>query len=514
MFRRFFLAAFAAIALLLHALPADAAVTAVTGDSAGATAIATAIASDPTQVTSASFVAVPSGTPNGVSDTPLGSFPTSGPTYGILTSGDVTDVPNTNFFANTELGGPSVRGNTDADVTILKVDLNVPSGANCLTFDFKFLSTEYPGFVNSAFNDAFIAELDTSTWTTSGSTISAPNNFAFDSSGEVVSINSTGLGGMSAAEGAGTAFNGAQTYAANGFPLPGNAGGATVLLSASTSVTPGAHSVYFSILDQGDQRLDSAVFLDNLTVGFVPNPAVNCVAGAQPVSFSMTLTPPTATNEVGTSHTVSATLNDSSGAPVPNATVAFATTGANSASGTATTDGSGTATFTYTGTAAGNDIISATYDADGDGVFEVTASATKTWEITNNPPDCSAATVDRATLWPPNHRMRSVAISGVTDPDAGDSATINVTGVTQDEPTNGLGDGDTAVDAGVTPNSDVVQLRAERAGGGDGRVYVITFTATDAQGATCTGTVTVSVPHDQKPGHAAVDSGQNHNSLV
>src|SRR5207247_7975031 len=101
---------------------------------------------------------------------------------------------------------------------------------------FQFLSEEYPGYVNSQFNDAFIAELDSSTWTTSGSSITAPNNFAFDSSHNVVSVKSTGLQGMSAPNGAGTAFNGGTTYADNGFAPPGPAGGATVLLQASSQI--------------------------------------------------------------------------------------------------------------------------------------------------------------------------------------------------------------------------------------------------------------------------------------
>jgi hypothetical protein len=253
----------------------------------GALQIAQAIASPSANVTGASFVSQPGGTPNGVSTTALTGFPTDGSSFGVLTTGNVNSVGSTGTFASTGDGGGAVRGNTDQDVSILKIDLSVPSSANCLTFDFRFLSEEYPGYVGSNFNDAFIAELDSSTWTTSGSTISAPNNFAFDSSHNVVSINSTGIGGMSAANGAGTAFNGATTYGANGFPNPpqgdGPAGGATLLLHASRQVTPGAHSLYLSIFDQGDHLLDSAVFLDNLVVGFVSNPAVNCIPGAQPV---------------------------------------------------------------------------------------------------------------------------------------------------------------------------------------------------------------------------------------
>jgi hypothetical protein len=348
----------------------------------GALAIAQAIASPSANVTGASFVSIPpSGTPDGVSTTPLTGFPTDGSSFGVLTSGNVSSVGSPGTFANTSDGGGSVRGNTDMDVSILKIDLNVPSTANCLTFDFRFLSEEFPGYVSTQFNDAFIAELDSSTWTTSGSTITAPNNFAFDAAHNVVSINSTGIGGMSAANGAGTAFNGGTIYSADGFSPPdgdGPAGGATVLLHASHQVTPGAHSLFLSLFDQGDQILDSAVFLDNLVVGFVPNPAVNCVPGAQPVNFKLSLTPPTATNPTFTSHTVTATLTDSSNNPVGSAPLEFTVTGPNATTGTATTNSSGVATFTYTGTHEGTDLISACYK-DGAAVCLAVATVQKTW---------------------------------------------------------------------------------------------------------------------------------------
>ena len=76
---------------------------------------------------------------------------------------------------------------------MLRVDLDVPSTANCLVgLDFRFLSEEFPEYVGSRFNDAFIAELDRSTWTTAGSTIIAPDNFALDPNGSAITINAAG----------------------------------------------------------------------------------------------------------------------------------------------------------------------------------------------------------------------------------------------------------------------------------------------------------------------------------
>jgi hypothetical protein len=124
-------------------------------------------------------------------------------------------------------------------------------------------------------------------------------------------------------------------------------------------------------------------------------------------------------------------------------------------------------------------------------------------------------------LWPPNHKLVDISIAGVTDPD-GNPVTVTVTSVRQDEPTNGLGDGDTPIDAVLQGPGQPVQIRAERSGWkggqskddhGDGRVYHIDFTASDGRGGVCTGSVTTCVPHDQGKGAACVDEGPLYDSL-
>ncbi len=133
------------------------------------------------------------------------------------------------------------------------------------------------------------------------------------------------------------------------------------------------------------------------------------------------------------------------------------------------------------------------------------------------PPDCSMARPSLASLWPPNHKLVRVSILGVSDPD-GDAVSIRVTGIFQDEPTSGLGDGDTALDGVIIPagsagsSGEIVLIRAERRGGGNGRVYTIRFEADDGQGGVCAGSVKVAVP-PSKHG-AAVDDGPAHDSTV
>lgn len=145
--------------------------------------------------------------------------------------------------------------------------------------------------------------------------------------------------------------------------------------------------------------------------------------------------------------------------------------------------------------------------------FELTASdeyaGSSTDRVTihvqniNDPPLASAAQPTKAVLWPANHGLTLVGITGVTDPEA--NAVITITSVRQDEPTNGLGDGDTPVDATINPDGTVL-LRGERSGAGDGRVYRIAFTATDMEGS-ASGVVRVAVPKGKKT-EVAVDSGE------
>jgi hypothetical protein len=129
----------------------------------------------------------------------------------------------------------------------------------------------------------------------------------------------------------------------------------------------------------------------------------------------------------------------------------------------------------------------------------------------NRAPDCSSVTARPGTLWPPRHDLREVSVGGATDPD-GDTVRLSITGVTQDEPLDGPGDGATSPDAATGRASNTVLVRAERAAGGDGRVYAVSFSGTDVYGATCSGTVRVAVPH-ARDGRAAVDSGQTVNSF-
>jgi len=76
-----------------------------------------------------------------------------------------------------------------------------------------------------------------------------------------------------------------------------------------------------------------------------------------------------------------------------------------------------------------------------------------------------------------------------------------ILGVTSNEPINGPGEGNTKPDWVITGDL-TVNLRAERAGGGKGRVYTIHIECVDASGNIASGIVEVTVPHDKGKGEA------------
>jgi len=170
-----------------------------------------------------------------------------------------------------------------------------------------------------------------------------------------------------------------------------------------------------------------------------------------------------------------------------------------------------------------------------------------------SPPVCTDAEPSVDYLWPPDHKLVPVRIEGVRDRSGdgdGDNdddherderhrryrsksrghcgrgqVSITILGVTQDEPVNGLGDGDTGPDAVI--QGETVLMRAERSKNGNGRVYHVQFMAEDEDGGTCFGEVSVCVPHDNRggvcrrghgdrhrPNPVCVDDGQSYDSLI
>lgn len=118
--------------------------------------------------------------------------------------------------------------------------------------------------------------------------------------------------------------------------------------------------------------------------------------------------------------------------------------------------------------------------------------------VDTTPPSISSVTASPNILWPPNHKMTPVAVSvAVTDAcDAGVANRCEIFSVTSNEPINGLGDGNTAPDYQITGKL-TLNLRAERSGNGNGRMYTVGVVCMDASGNNSKKTVIVTVPHNQ-----------------
>jgi hypothetical protein len=119
---------------------------------------------------------------------------------------------------------------------------------------------------------------------------------------------------------------------------------------------------------------------------------------------------------------------------------------------------------------------------------------------------------DAITLWPANHQYATVNVtdlvasaSDLCDPGVSINSVV-IASVSSDEPNNSVGEGDTTNDIVIAPGCKSVQLVAERTGGGNGRVYTITFKVTDSSGNSTTATAKVTVPKSQN-GNPAVDDG-------
>ena len=144
---------------------------------------------------------------------------------------------------------------------------------------------------------------------------------------------------------------------------------------------------------------DTLVFVETLN----PSNDDNIFAGhmylttAAIIGEGITLAPTYAINPVGTDHTVTATVVDDTGAPVPGVEVMFdIISGPNSGgSGTEVTDAAGMADFTYTGSGGpGIDTIVASFYNDSQDLVS-SNEALKEWtDGDSTPPECYLLSVD------------------------------------------------------------------------------------------------------------------------
>jgi len=184
-------------------------------------------------------------------------------------------------------------------------------------------------------------------------------------------------------------------------------------------------------------------------------------------------------------NTLTVTVNGSTGATVNGVTVSNIAVGAAGEvrADVVATCGASSAGFTLRVT-------------DSEGLF---AEATLNVTVT---PDNVAPTITlrpAISLWPPDHTYSTVTVAQMVESVNDNCSPISIgevviEKVTSDEPDNGLDDGNTTNDIVIGADCRSVQLRAERAGRGDGRVYTITLRLKDGRGNVTRRDFEVSVP--------------------
>ena len=118
--------------------------------------------------------------------------------------------------------------------------------------------------------------------------------------------------------------------------------------------------------------------------------------------------------------------------------------------------------------------------------------------VDTTPPTITFASANPSVLWPPNHKMVSVTLTVTATDNCGGTPACKIISVSSNEPIRCLDFGDRAPDWQVTGNL-TVDLRSERSGKRNGRIYTINLICSDAAGnLSSMRSLTVSVPRIQK----------------
>lgn len=189
--------------------------------------------------------------------------PTTGMTYTYVNGAPPADfvAPHAGALPSTGAGCPNGSGANDS--VMLDVQLKVPTNANSFSFQFRFFSQEYWTYTCTAYNDFFIAMLD-STWLPGpGQTaIPADKNISFDANGNYISVNSQQFFTVCPPKAGYPCPDG--TAGLNGTGYTYGPGGGTVWLTTTAPVVPGETiRLRFATWDTSDMLLDSIVLLDN-----------------------------------------------------------------------------------------------------------------------------------------------------------------------------------------------------------------------------------------------------------
>lgn len=179
----------------------------------------------------------------------------------------------------------------------MSLQVRVPTNAQCMSFRFHFISSEYPEWVCTSYNDTFIAMLKSSAMVPgTGCCGAAPNtncNISYGTNFTPVSVNNNlfvvpGCTTCTSPVLSGTGFDGS----CGGFIK----GGSTNWLYSYAPVTPGETATFHtSVWDTGDQVWDSTVLIDSWE--WFPG---TCSIATTPSPPSAVIPPPTPSLQAAT----------------------------------------------------------------------------------------------------------------------------------------------------------------------------------------------------------------------
>lgn len=184
--------------------------------------------------------------------------PTRGDSFLVLSTGQ-TGEPT----ISAEPGVDFAPGGVAGDLSRVRIELDAPPGADQVTFDYTFLSSESPEYVGSSFNDTFTATISDALGANREIAQASVNSSEFHEASDT----RVGVGPFllytDFASGVDTVF-GPENFPP-GVPLVTDAG-TTDLQRVAADIRPnGRVTLEFTIQDLGDGILDSAVIIDNVS---------------------------------------------------------------------------------------------------------------------------------------------------------------------------------------------------------------------------------------------------------
>ncbi|MBT2630676.1 hypothetical protein J7E76_16430 [Bacillus sp. ISL-101] len=121
---------------------------------------------------------------------------------------------------------------------------------------------------------------------------------------------------------------------------------------------------------------------------------------------------------------------------------------------------------------------------------------TKTIKLDKTAPVLNIS-LDKTTIWPPNHKMVPITATINASDGTSEINSVVLTSITSNETLQSDDIQNSNYNKPISGSTDSFELRADRLGRGNGRIYTVTYTAMDNTGNVTTKTATVTVPHDQ-----------------